>query len=74
MKINLKGVNKVMRSPGVQKVVDEQAHRIKNRAGDGYEAYSKPHRWVARAYVFTKTREAAEDQRDNYTLQRSLGG
>lgn len=73
-KIHIRGINAVMKSPGVTALVRKEAFKLARRAGPGFVAEMKPHRWVARAYVYTATQEAREKQASSYALQRALAG
>jgi hypothetical protein len=73
--IKLRGINQVMKSPGVQTLIDHAAHHIAAEAGEGFEYRSgkKKHRWVARAYVDAVTMEARIAEARNKTLTRAVG-
>lgn len=64
LKINLRGVNKLMSSPAVQKDISARAYRIAEAAGPKFEAVeaAKFHPWVARAYVQKKQGEWLSDE------------
>lgn len=67
VKLNLRGLNQLMSSAPVQRLVDERAGLIAAAAGENFEAVSKPHRWTARAFVQpangTGAREEARDKK-----------
>lgn len=47
MELNSAGVRALMRSPEMQAVLKARADTVKNRCGDGYEAYVAATRAVA---------------------------
>lgn len=73
---DLKAINALMSSSGVQKALIAEAATLAGAAGAGYGASKgdRPHPWVARAYVETKTDAAARDNARNNTLLRVLNG
>lgn len=69
------GVQAMLKSPGVQGLVDSSADRIATRAGTGYAAKSGTRSNTrARAFVVTETFEAMKDNARNATLLRAMGG
>ncbi|MTE24830.1 hypothetical protein [Microbacterium sp. ZXX196] len=65
VKINLKGLNELMTSKPVQDLVEERARKIQEAAGPNFEVVSRPHRWVARAFVQpANSTGAAEEARE----------
>lgn len=63
------GVRALMRSPEMQAVLKARADTVKDRCGDGYEAYVAQTRAVA--VVETATRQAADDNSTNNTLLKA---
>ena len=56
VRLNIRGINELMRGDAAQKRVNEVAYRMRAAAGGGHSAVVpgaglKRHRWVARAYV-----------------------
>lgn len=51
VRINLKNVNRLMKSPPVQAEVNKAAGRIAAAAGSKFQVHPSQHRWVARAFV-----------------------
>lgn len=74
-KLNLAGVNKLMKSPEMQAVLNGAASRIASAAGDGYEVEkAHPISFVAIASVWADTRESYRDCLENNTLLKAVGG
>lgn len=63
------GVRALMRSPEMQAVLKARADTVKDRCGDGYEAYVAQTRAVA--VVETATRQAADDNSAHNTLLKA---
>ena len=74
-KLNLSGLNELMRGAEMQGVLTEAANRIAGAAGSGYEIEAgHPIRFVAIAAVHAETAEAKKDARENDTLLKAAGG
>lgn len=63
------GVRALMRSPEMQAVLKARADTVKDRCGDGYEAYVAQTRAVA--VVETATRQAVDDNSAHNTLLKA---
>lgn len=72
VKLKLKGLNEVMRSPGVQAKVDQVGRAIAAAAGDGFEYNASPHKWTARGYISARTAEARRAEANNRVLLSAL--
>ena len=74
VRMNLKGVNVLMRSPRIQKILNERGEQMAREAGPNFEYVEKPHRWVARGFVQPKNdagrREEATDKRLTRAIRR----
>lgn len=71
--MNIRGVNEVMRSEGVSRDIAARGERMARAAGPGFEAKSdSPHRWVARTWVQSTSREAAAREARENILTRSI--
>lgn len=72
--LNSEGVRELLRSAEIQNACLEQAQRIADYAGDGYEvdAITYPERAGARVRAVTK--EAVNDAYENNTLLYAIGG
>lgn len=70
--INRAAVGALLKSPEVQRDLEDRAERIADAAGPGFEVRTDvgPHR--ARAAVLTATPEAVEANARDHTLIRSL--
>ena len=73
VKLNLKNINKIMRSEAVEAELRKHAEKIQDAAGEGFEVDSKAHRWVARVYVQTTDYESRRKEAKNRTLSRAFG-
>lgn len=72
-RLNLTGLNRIMRSPNAQALVNDEAEHLAAEAGPDFEAVARPHRWVARAYVQTANPRGIRRQMRDATLERVLG-
>jgi len=73
VKLNLKNINKIMRSEAVEAELRKHAEKIQDAAGEGFEVDSKAHRWVARVYVQTTDYKSRRAEAKNRTLSRAFG-
>lgn len=71
VKLNRKGVAKLLKSQGVADAVKKKADRIAAASGDGYESSVKIGR-RARASVATVSRGARADNSKNATLLKNV--
>ncbi|MBQ1756143.1 MAG: hypothetical protein IIZ96_05320 [Oscillospiraceae bacterium] len=73
-KLNLKGLNELMKSPEMQGVLNTAAAQIQAQAGDGYEVESAhPISFVAIASVHTGDYKAMLDNSKHNTLLKAAG-
>lgn len=73
-KLNLAGLNEIMKSGEMQSVLNSAAEQIAGAAGDGYEAEAAhPISFVAIASVRAASFKARRDNKNN-TLLKSAGG
>jgi len=70
VKLNLKGINKIMTSQGANDVVRRKLKAMEQSAGPGFEAVMHPHKWTARGYLRTADAEGARRQADERVLER----
>lgn len=70
--LKLRGLNELMRSPGVTAEVVRRARRMQAAAGENFEVVVYPHRWTARAYVQSKGAAGAEDEARDKRLTRAI--
>lgn len=68
--LNSPGVRALLRSPEMQAVLKDRADTVKDRCGDGYEAYVAPTRAVA--VVETVSKKAYDDNSANNTLLKAV--
>jgi hypothetical protein len=74
-KLDLAGLNQLMKSGEMQAILNNAANRIAGSAGDGYEVESAhPISFVAIAAVHARTQEARHDNSENNTLLKAAGG
>ena len=74
-KLNLAGLNALMKSGEMQAVLNSAAGQIAGAAGDGYEVESAhPISFVAIASVRAETYESRKDNSSNNTLLKAAGG
>lgn len=74
-KLDLAGLNQLMKSGEMQAILNNAANRIAGSAGDGYEVESAhPISFVAIAAVHARTKEARRDNSENNTLLKAAGG
>lgn len=73
-KLNLRGLNELMKSPEMQNVLNSAAGRIQEAAGEGYEVESAhPISFVAIASVRTEDFRSRRDNSTNNTLLKAAG-
>lgn len=74
-KLNLRGLNDLMKSGEMQSVLDSAAGKIAAAAGDGYEVESAhPLSFTAIASVHAATYDSYYDCLENDTLLKAAGG
>jgi hypothetical protein len=74
VKLNLRGINQLMKSDPVRSLLGELANDIARDAGNGFVARTdNAHPWIARAWVETVDYEAAREEAENKSLTRALG-
>ena len=74
-KLNLAGLNELMKSPEMMDIENRAAQQIASAAGEGYETEAAhPISFVAIASVYPATRAAKRDNNANNTLEKAAGG
>lgn len=74
-KLDLSGLNQLMKSGEMQTVLNSAANQIAAAAGDGYEVEAAhPISFVGIAAVHAATIEAKKDNSENNTLLKAAGG
>lgn len=79
VKLKLGGINKVMKSGSVQRLLHEQGEQIARRAGEGFGVSDVPARYVARTFVSVDPNQpvavknrAHKRQREQAVLQKAV--
>ncbi len=72
VKLNLRGLNRLMTSQPVVAMVSERAARIARAAGPNFERVVRPHRYTARAFVRAANSEGAAEEARSKVLTRAL--
>lgn len=73
-RLNLPGLNALMKSAPMQSALNSAASSIANSAGDGFETeIAHPISFVAIASVRAATFEARKNNSDNNTLLKAVG-
>lgn len=73
VKLKIRGINTLMKSPSVQAEVDAQGARRAAAAGENFEYVARPHRWTARGYVQPANYKGVKEQAEGAVLERVLG-
>lgn len=74
-KLNLPGLNELMKSAAMQGVLNSAASAIAGSAGKGYEVETAHNiNFIAIASVKAATREARKDCNENNALLKAAGG
>lgn len=72
--LNLRGINQVMKAPGVGALLQQRAEALAAEAGDGFEATAdNSHPWIARAWVHAETVEAKISEAADKVLTKAVG-
>lgn len=72
IKLNLPGINAIMKSDGIQSVIKAAGDSVASSAGDDYAASINVGRWLAFCNVYPDSRKAATDNFKNNTLLKAL--
>lgn len=77
VRIDLQGINELMKSAPVQAEIDAAGRAMLSRLPVGKYEYvptgDRPHRWVARGYVQTANIEGARDNAKRNSLLKAVG-
>ena len=71
-KLNLKGLNELMKSEEMQNILEETGKRVAKNAGKDYGTRVHLASFVAIANVYPDSKEAAKDNYNNNTLLKAL--
>lgn len=74
LKLNLRGLNRLMAGDTAQKIVDDKGNAIARRAGANFEYVQRSHKWTARGYVQPANAEGAREEARDKRLTRALDG
>ena len=73
IKLNLPGINKIMKSEGIQSKLSQAAQAVANIAGPEYVAEDpRAIRWIGVVNVHPASKNAAHDNFENNTLLKAL--
>lgn len=77
-KLNLKGLNQLMKGPEMQAVLDQKGQEIRAAAenmseGGEFETETKPLRWIAITTVRAKDHKAIKSNLEDNTLLKAMG-
>ena len=72
-KLNLAGLNELMKSPEMQAGLQDAGNAVSNVAGGDYGVRVHLASYVAIANVYPNTKRAAQDNYENNTLVKALG-
>jgi hypothetical protein len=72
VKLNLRGLNALMKSEGVQRDLDARGQRMAKLAGENFEYVPSPGRYTARGYVQPIGVEGKREEARDKKLTRSI--
>lgn len=70
VKLNLRGLNRLMAGNSVQAEVDRLGEAMAEDAGAGFEYRSRRHRWTGRGFVGVADADGARRQAADAVLER----
>lgn len=73
VKINLQGINEVMRSPEIAAAISAAGEAVASAAGDGYGTRSGAWDYIAYCNVFPDSKEAAKENYEENTIVKAAG-
>lgn len=73
VKLNLKGINEVMKSPEILSAVEAAGHVVANAAGTEYATKSGLINYIAYCNVYPDSKKAAKENSDNNTIIKAVG-
>lgn len=73
IKLNLPGLNELMKSPEIAEAVLEAGQAVAQAAGPEYAAEVHTANWIAIANVYPDSKEAAHDNFKDNTLLKAIG-
>ena len=72
-KLNISGLNELMKSPAMQSCLSAAGQAVANAAGSDYSIRTHVATWVAITNVFPDSQEAAKENYEDNTLLKALG-
>ena len=72
IKLNMPGINAVMKGDGIQSVLKAAGDSVASSAGEGYAAEVHTINWIAVCNVYPDSKEAAKDNYKNNSLLKAL--
>ena len=72
-KLNLPGLNELMKSAEMQAVLDAAGDAVANAAGPGYTTTGRTGQFIGFSNVYPEDQKAAKDNYENNTLLKALG-
>jgi hypothetical protein len=72
IKLNMPGINAVMKGDGIQSVLKAAGDSVASSAGEGYAAEVRTINWIAVCNVYPDSKEAAKDNYKNNSLLKAL--
>lgn len=70
--LNLPGLNQLMKSAEMQKVLDHKAQAVQSVAGEGFNHQTYPINWIAVTSIYPETQKAKKDNLRDNTLLKAL--
>lgn len=71
-KLNLQGLNELMKSPEMQAVLDNAGEQVANAAGSDYASSGKTGRYIGFSNVYPDSKRAAHENFTQNTLLKAL--
>ena len=72
IKLNLPGINAIMKSDGIQSVIKAAGDSVAASAGSDYAAEVNVGKWLAFCNIYPESKAAANDNFKNNTLLKAL--
>ena len=77
IKLNMPGINAVMKGDGIQSVLKAAGDSVASSAGEGYAAEVRTINWIAVCNIYPDSKQAAKDNtkimNSTQKLKRSMG-
>ena len=72
IKLNMPGINAVMKGDGIQNVLKAAGDSVASSAGEGYAAEVRTINWIAVCNIYPDSKQAAKDNYKNNSLLKAL--